>query len=286
MKVNINIIIKILMIFAIFLLIIFTNLPTYAISMEQFYDNSTKITTGFNEVNNDFSSFEIIKNNISLKIFLGILIVYLIFQVITIFKYKQIKQIIYNNLIVLLILLIMYLINTISAVFMDENDLIILIEDYLLIYYIYSVILVVSLIIQIVHLKQRKLKKNLDKRLIIVSIINIVIISIYILTPKVQITTRDWSFGRTLGSEQHERIMLNNKKYLDFKIINKDKDGVLVEYDLINYSYDSEKQQQITEKETIQEKLKWNKTYIYDRYAEDLMLCVDGGTDYYIKFKR
>lgn len=273
-------VLKVLMIIFLILLIVFTSLPTYAMSAEALISRGfyKKSTSDFYEIDYSINTFEIIKTNLSLKIFIGVLIIYLIAQVIIILRNKQIKQRIYHNSVVLLIMLSIYFINSISGLFT--------IEEYLLIYYIYSIALIISLIIQIVHFKEQKSTKNLNNRLIIISIINIIIITIYIVIPKIQITTDEWSFGVSFNMNRYERIILKNNLNLGFKVIDTDKDGVLIEYKLKNYTYDAEKRHESIEEETIQEKLKWNKTYSWNREKHSPMLAVDGGTDYYVRFKK
>ena len=99
---------------------------------------------------------------------------------------------------------------------------------------------------------------------------------------------RDWSFGRTDSTRYYSKKIDDIEDNYNFIILDIDKDGVLIEYTRGYYVGESGPGlMSIREYKTeiVQQKLIWNVLYKFSP-ARDPMLAVDGGTDYYIEFKK
>ena len=97
----------------------------------------------------------------------------------------------------------------------------------------------------------------------------------------------EWGFGYTLDKETYdyeikEENMIGNT---EFKVIEIDDDGVLLEYPRRYYEPTYESLNAAYKTEIVQQKLSWNVNYAYNE-DKDPFLAVDGGTKYYVRLEK
>ena len=239
-----------------------------------------------------------------------VVIVYIIIQLVLLIiaiKQKNFKQWLKFNIIIFTIIKI---INYIFLNFIiDQSNQMNYITDTMYIYEEYEsmkvanmvlniIILVVSVIFNIMlvtKFRKEELEQKLKDRLSIIMYIVIIIFSLLIifsnLGTRMYVIERDWSFGRTESIRYYSKKIDDIEGNYDFTILDIDEDGILIEYtrgyyvskggeSLYDQIFNVEYKTKI-----VQQKLIWNIWYEFSP-EKDSMLAVDGGTDYYIKFKK
>lgn len=104
------------------------------------------------------------------------------------------------------------------------------------------------------------------------------------INPRMHIVELHWGFGQYYDRKVHNENIIENENVIneDFKVIDIDNEGVTLEY--IRGYYVSAEGIYFCEynEETVQQKLKWNTNYRYQK-EQDPSLAVDGGINRYVR---
>jgi len=237
-----------------------------------------------------------------------LLMIYIIIEIILIKKYKRIKQCMLINLAIILLIIIAntiignFIINIgneveyITSTMYITNSFII---ERIVNIVINSLILIIGLIYQIKIIKkydEEQFKKTYKriKAIILLQIIIITILFILInIGPKMHVVEADWGFGHTINKRKYNIKIFEGKNIGDtkFKVLKIDDEGILIEYTRGYYEADNAFNGILAifntkyKTETVQQKMIWNINYVYHE-EKDPMLCVDGGTHYYVRFEK
>lgn len=260
--------------------------------------NIDNVGTGMSSSSNNF-----------LKQFLGfnsiyvpyiVILLYILIQIILMKKYKSDKLSKSLNVclkIDVIVILFICLINTLISNFViDRGNVDVYIISTITNIVINTLILILGMIFSRKLLKsssegKEKLK---NKKILIIAIVLIAILStIHIFIkryPLMHVVEKDWGFGETLDIRQYNTTVYKGKnKNIDntsFLVKEIDDEGVLIEYERHYYELQPSSFGDYDYKtEIVQQKMKWNVNYSYNP-AEHPLLCVDGGTDYYVRFEK
>ncbi len=153
-------------------------------------------------------------------------------------------------------------------------------------------------------LKEKYTKQNRKMIITIATLLIVLSFSYFFINfinkePSVHIVERDWSFGITFDVRQYDIKIDVGKNIFNSNFLVKeiDNEGVLLEYTRNYYESNPKSNDNNSSSlrlddydyeyktETVQQKMKWNVNYSYHE-ARHPLLCVDGGTNYYIRFEK
>lgn len=246
-----------------------------------------------------------------------LILLYIVIQIILMKKYKKDK--LSNNLklclkINIIVILLICIVNSfISNYIIDKSKEVIYITSTMYIQNSFlwakivniavnTLILIFGIVFSKKMLKntiEEKIKLQNKKMLIITIVLIIILLGMCFITkrgPSMHVVERDWSFGTTTNIRQYDLKVFKDKNIGDtiFLVKEIDDEGVLIEYERGYYEKPSNSNDNSSsilfnnyeyKTEITQQKMKWNVNYSYSQ-STDPMLCIDGGTDYYVRFEK
>ena len=245
-----------------------------------------------------------------------IILLYILIQIILIKKYKKDKLSknlkLFLNINIIVILLICLVNTFINNYVIDKSKEVVYITSTMFIrnsflwakitnIVINALILIFGMIFSKKLLKNtinENEKQNNKKMLIITIVLIIILLGMHFIIkrgPLMHVVEIDWSFGKNVDSRKYDMKIYNGKNIGDtnFCVKGFDDEGVLIEYERGYYENTSSSSSNIPtnfrnyeyKTEIVQQKMKWNVNYSYNP-AQDPILEVDGGTDYYVRFEK